>query len=78
METSYNNSNEFNDSWINMCNNLLGNKRTTCDSELFQFHIDFKTKVVSGMTVTQIDRSQLDLDYVYRKVKVTFCKIATE
>ena len=44
---------------------LLGNKRTSCHSELFQFQIYFKTKVVSGMTVTQIDRSQLDLDHVY-------------
>ena len=44
---------------------VLGSKRTSCHSELFQFQIYFKTKVVSGMTVTQIDRSQLDLDHVY-------------
>lgn len=54
---------------------LLGNKRTSCHSELFQFQIYFKTKVVSGMTVTQIDRSQLDLDHVYWKVKVIFFEI---
>ena len=59
METSFNNSDEFNDSWIYMCWDfnqvitMFGNKITSCGSELFRFRI-YKTRVVSGMTTTQI------------------------